>query len=703
MEFIEFRNRLQEHVTKMISDVDFLFTVAVEDDVFYNLYLDSFPKEANCIFREKRIHECSACRQFIKTFGNVVKIKDQKMTTIWDFDVGDNEYRPVLLALSNYLHSSFISNVFVTDQRTFGLDHNIEPFNIKELDGKGENKEIVREITWHHFYYKLPKKFVTKKSETLDTIKGEYRDTVAVFQRSLDEITEDAISTVLELISQGSIYRGEEFQSVISKFLEYKTEYEKIPFENRDLYYWEKSLETGLFLGRIRNSAIGTLLVNISSGEDLDSAVRKYEAIMAPSNYKRPKAIYTKKMIADAQEEIEKLGLTDSLERRYAKLEDITINNVLFSNKDAARKMSGNVFEKLAEGVTVNPKKFEKIEEIPIDAFIKDVLPSLNSMEILFEERYSGNLVSLIAPEKENSKSLFKWNNGFSWAYAGNMADSMKERVKAAGGKVDGVLRFSIQWNDGEYNPNDFDAHCVEPIIGFVSSNAKRNSEIYFANKESKFSGGNLDVDIIRPLKGVAAIENITWPSTDRMPEGVYKFFVHCYNNRGGRSGISSEIEFDGQIYSFHYDNELRQGEKIPVADVDYSKARGFSVVKSMNNSVTTGTSRKIWDISTNQFVPVSIVMCSPNYWDLQEGIGNRHYLFMLKGCKNPENPNGFFNEYLKNDLLNHKRVFEALGGMMKVKDSDEQLSGLGFSSTQRNSIICKINGHVSRTVRILF
>jgi hypothetical protein len=186
------------------------------------------------------------------------------------------------------------------------------------------------------------------------------------------------------------------------------------------------------------------------------------------------------------------------------------------------------------------------------------------------------------------------------------------------------------------------------------------------------------------------------------MAEGTYEFFVHCYNNRGGRGGFSSEIEFDGQIYSFSYDKELRQDEKIPVADVSYSKKDGFKIVKSMDSRVA-GSTREIWGINTNKFIPVTIAMYSPNYWDLQEGVGNRHYFFMLKGCRNPESPNGFFNEYLNNDLLEHKRVFEALGGMMKVKDCEDQLSGLGFSSTQRNSVICKINGHVSRTVKIIF
>jgi hypothetical protein len=79
--------------------------------------------------------------------------------------------------------------------------------------------------------------------------------------------------------------------------------------------------------------------------------------------------------------------------------------------------------------------------------------------------------------------------------------------------------------------------------------------------------------------------------------------------------------------------------------------------------------------------------MPSPNHWDGQKGVGNKHIFFILDGCKNPTNPNGFFNEQLNSILLPHRKVFEVLGSRMKVEYSENQLSGVGFSTTQSNEV----------------
>jgi hypothetical protein len=207
-----------------------------------------------------------------------------------------------------------------------------------------------------------------------------------------------------------------------------------------------------------------------------------------------------------------------------------------------------------------------------------------------------------------------------------------------------------------------------------------------------------LDVDIINP-KGKVAVENITWTNIDKMKEGKYKFFVHNYSHRGGKSGFSAEIEYDGQIYSYEYDKPLKQDENVVVAELEFNKTNGINFITSLDSSVS---SKEIWGVKTNTFVKVSSLILSPNYWD-GNATGNKHFFFFLNGCKNDLSPRGFYNEFLKEELLQHKRVFEALGSKMRVEDSDNQLSGLGFSSTQRNSVIAKIEGSFKRTIKINF
>ncbi|MFA5460400.1 MAG: hypothetical protein WC283_03785 [Candidatus Paceibacterota bacterium] len=679
MDFLEFKAAFQNHVYSMIKDESHLFVVDVDKDLLWSTYLNSFPDGTNVIFRERSEYDCCACRHFLKSYGNIVAIKNGKVVTSWDFSVGDVKYQPVINALSKFIKSHKISNVFVTKELNLGVDKNYE----QQEDGSV--------VTWNHFYLSLPDKFKTEApfGKTIEYVKGQYRDVCNVFKRSLEEISEDAILTILDLISQKSLYKGDEWEVVLRQFLSLHKEYSKLKTEEaKDVFAWEQSVKVGPVVGKIRNHSIGTLLTDITNGTELDDAVTAFEKMVAPSNYKRPKAIYTKKMLDDAKAKLEADGLMLSLYRRFARIDDISINNVIFANRDAVKRMNDTVFDDMEKSIAVNVHSFDRVDEISIDDFIKSVVPSVSYIDVLFENRHAGNLVSLIAPEKE-SKNLFSWDNPFSWAYTGNMTDSMKQRVKAAGGNIEGDLRYSIQWNDDGNNNNDFDAHCIEP----------GGNEIFFSRKKGHCSSGELDVDIIRP-NGDVAVENITYSDRRRMPNGTYSFFVHCYSNRGGKSGFSAEIEFDGQTHSFSYNRPLNTGEKVQVAKVEYSSKDGFKLIELLPSSTT---SKVVWSMDTNQFQPVSMMMLSPNYWDLQEGRGNKHYFFMLKDSINDESPNGFFNEYLRPEFNSYKRVFEALGSKMHVNDTTDQLSGIGFSSTQRNSLIAKVEGRISRTLKIIF
>lgn len=75
----------------------------------------------------------------------------------------------------------------------------------------------------------------------------------------------------------------------------------------------------------------------------------------------------------------------------------------------------------------------------------------------------------------------------------------------------------------------------------------------------------------------------------------------------------------------------------------------------------------------------------------------------MLDGCINDGSARGFYNEFLKSELDQHRKVFEMVGAKMRTDESQHQLSGLGFSSTQRNSVVCRVKGSFSRIINITF
>lgn len=702
-EFNKFKEKLQKNFAELIKDATHLFEINIDKDEFWNLYLDSFPAGTNEIYRERREYDCNACKRFIRTIGNAVVIKDNKVHTIWDFDTESSTFQPVADALSSYLKERVVTDVYVSKYNFIGLDY---------------NHEIIEEKIhrWDHLYLQLPDRLVDKTSRSEGEIKGVYRDTKNVFKRSLDEITEESVQIVLELISQGSLYRAEENKGVLENFLTYKKEYEGISDAEKDNYAWEKSLTAGMAVGRIRNHAIGTLLVDISNDVDLNEAVVRYRKIMDPTNYQRSMPVYTKRMLENAQKTVIELGYQNSLQRRFANIDDITVNNILFANRDSAKRMAGgDIFAEMAQEVSLNPRKFAKVEEVPVEKFISDILPHVRELEVLLENRHASNMVSMLAPVVKESPSMFKWNNAFGWAYAGNIADSeLRNRVKDLGGRVDGALRFSHTWNYDPAKPNQslMDLHVFMPNSGYESYgsayvNKKEIHDIYpsgrrvgWNKRQDRLSGGIQDVDFTRiPGKDVP-VENTVFPDIDRMPEGKYIFKIHNWRLRQPtRSGFKAEIECGGELYQFEYDKPLENKEWITVAEA-ILKDGMFTVDPKMP---TTTTQKEIWGLKTNQFVPVSVVCYSPNYWDEQNGIGNKHYMFMLKDCVNPERPNGFYNEFLKPELKAHRRVFEALGAKTAVQDVEDQLSGLGFSSTKRNDILIKVKGATERVIRVKF
>lgn len=244
MEFKNVKNLLAENFAR-ISATNRFFETDIDKDYLWNLYLDSFPEGSNPIYRERRVHDCSACRQFIRNIGGAVYIDDNlNLHSIFEFDTNSTTFQPVMDALADYVTSRPIVDIYLNDSLNVGINQNRELLD----DGTVH--------TWEHFFVKLPSTMYNTHKDRIPTEKAKIRDRKNVFKRSLDEISMDAIDTVLELISSNTLYKGEEWKNPLKLLKNFKVLYSVIPDTKKDLYAWRTALTLSDTIGRIRNHSI---------------------------------------------------------------------------------------------------------------------------------------------------------------------------------------------------------------------------------------------------------------------------------------------------------------------------------------------------------------------------------------------------------------------------------------------------------------
>ncbi len=686
MKFLTFKKVVDRQFTKMLATGK-VFTVAVSKDNMKAHYQDSFPPGTNPIFRERAEHDCNCCNTYIGIAGNAVAFIDGKLETVWDVTLEDPTYQTVADSMAALIRSVSIDSVFMHFEENVGID---------------KNKDNRSDVIWNHFFTKLPEAFVKPLADHA-SLKGAARTNYEVFNRSVTELSDYAIETVLELIDSKSLYKGGEYEARVRMLQTLKADRESVT--NKTQFDWEKSVELGIGSG-FRSGPIGNLLVELSKGVELEAAVNAYHAMTAPENYKHSKKPTTKKMTDQAVKRIVELGLEDSLERRHAVTEDITINDVLFADRSVTVSLGG-VLGKLKPTAATKEVKTDSAVDITIDEFLSTVVPKASSMELLVTGEHQANFMSLVAPLNDGCLPITEWNNNFSWSYNGELADSsMRKAVAAAGGRTDGVFRFTHSWNHEGNNQSLMDLHVFLPghgsYKGGTNDNYGNDQRVGWNHRNHRGTQGVQDVDFTSPPGKSIPLENITFPELSKLPEGKYTCAIHNWSSRQNpQSGFKAEIECSGQLFQYEYKPAMANKEWVTVAEATL-KDGVFSVEHKIPTSAE--TSAEVYGIKSKEFHKVTMLMASPNYWDcVEKPTGNKHWFFILENCLNPEPVRGLFNEHLLKELQPDRKVFEVLGNDLKAPYSENQLSGLGFSISQTNSVVVRVRGEVNRLFNIQF
>ena len=171
-------------------------------------------------------------------------------------------------------------------------------------------------------------------------------------------------------------------------------------------------------------------------------------------------------------------------------------------------------------------------------------------------------------------------------SYDGDVTDSIKERVKAAGGNVNAKLRVGLGW----YNFDDLDLHGIDPL----------GNHICFHNKI-----GILDVDM-NAMSGKSrnAVENLAWTNPRN---GDYKIMVHQYQQREKvDAGFTLELACGDYTESRTYTPVLAQGITVHTLIFHYQDGK-ITNVRWAEGMTDNAKSVEKWGVHTESFTKLRL------------------------------------------------------------------------------------------------
>lgn len=662
---------------KMTSDEANLFTVDIECDDLWDTYLNAFP-EPVVIYKVRAENDCTCCRQVIKNLAGVVSItsSNNKMS-VWDRMLESDDlkepYLSVVKTMAKKVSRANIKKVWFSPESRVGA---------RESRGLDKNDQITK---FYHLNTIVDQKHVRPKAD-IPSLISEWMGHFTVFKSGLSQITPESIEVVLELIEANNLPRGPENRAILEGMLDLLKKSSKLKGNALRKYTFRNCTTYG---ARIKNTALGTFLVDLSKGDALEDALTSYGKKVSGDSYQRPKSLVTTRMIQEANTTIEELGLTPALERRVARASDISVNDIIYTNVATSKAMKGGILDIMEGSSGIKKSKFDSgkyddAEVIPIDDFLADPENTRQELSLFVSNSDIQRFVTLTAPVNEYDNNLFKWKgNKFAWSYNGDVADSViAQRVKSAGGNIDAFFRASLNWKHSD----DLDIHCVE-----THKNGSQR-HIYF-----KEPHGILDVDMNAHRIVDNPVENIAYSTPDKMKPGTYQIYINNYRRRNiSNRGFTVELDLNGSIVTMEYKHTMAKGSNVAVCDVEYDPKKGLSLKKIYKGILSMGAiSNDVWGIKTEDFAPINMIMNSPNHWENSGNVGNGHTFIMLKGCSCPTRVRGFYNEFLNPELNKHRKVFEILASHMKAEPIPDGLSGIGFTRTDNATALIKRGNRV--------
>lgn len=436
----------------------------------YEAFMAGIPEK----FRQH--YTCRACKEFVDKFGGLVWVDHDGYVrdAIWPHGPVPEFFAAAVSNVKAIVAGAEIGGVFYAEERTIG----------KPVTGD-----------WQHMSVKLPKELVKNSLlKTAEQLMAEKREDYLTVRRALAEFNVSTLETAVAILESETLYRSEKCLGAAKWLRDLKLSLEATRSKKRrNNLLWLAIAKAPAGFCHPRASMIGTLLEDLIAELPLATVKRNFANKMDPLKYQRPQAAPKEGNIAEAEKLVVKLGIEQSLRRRFARLEEI---EALWRPKDNVTRKKGGVFGHLRGDMDAGSSRVV-IPNVTMtwEKFLRTVVPE--ALEIDYEVMWEANYTALLTAVDMGAPPILQWDkddcrNPFSW-YVWH-----------------GFSR-AIQWGLSSGRWNKVNAISFQPNMWFGNENQEHNGKsvifILDGAKETKFDGLALFPETLKSeLHGIRSV-----------------------------------------------------------------------------------------------------------------------------------------------------------------------------------------------------
>lgn len=426
---------LLEKINSSFADVassgEPLFTINLEN--LYDIFLVHLPDEA------RQHYNCNTCRNFVNRYGGLVTVSDEGniYPAMWTFS-GPEFFRDAIEAVYREVRSSKVTGVFITSEKRLGMP---------------------KTGVWHHMAVTVPRDRIHRNSwKTADQVAAEKKEDFKMLLNAITKYKKSTVETALNVLNADALYRSEKFRGIAEWFLNVHNTIENKTGKNRTNLIWKFAATAPAGFCHISSSMIGTLLDDIEDGCGFETVKARFNEKMHPTKYQRPQVAPAAGNVAQAERIVAKLGIANSLKRRFARLDEVQkfweprqesytrkidfIGGVFSGLKTKDAKTSVKNTDIVANGGTMTWDKFRRT-----------VLPIATKIEYMVGMGLDG-FGALVTAEDPDAPPIIVWDteenrNPFNWyCYNGGSYPS-KWNLKPGYVEVTAIVLQPNLWQPG--------------------------------------------------------------------------------------------------------------------------------------------------------------------------------------------------------------------------------------------------------------